>query len=92
MTPCDKKSVVPKSLEERLIGVAGGQGVDIDRGQGGLASRAGEEEQGPPSRARAVVSIPRHGLIRVSSKWPDPGATLRAERGQQQAGPETLHD
>lgn len=53
---------------------------------------AGEEEQGPPSRARAVVSIPRHGLIRVSSKWPDPGATLRAERGQQQAGPETLHD
>ena len=29
MTPCDKKSVVPKSLEERLIGVAGGQGVDL---------------------------------------------------------------
>ena len=43
MTPCDKKSVVPKSLEERLIGVAGGHGVDIDRGQGGLASRGGAE-------------------------------------------------
>lgn len=41
--------------------------------------------------ARAQVSIPQCGLIRVGSTWLDPGATLRAEQGQQ-AGPETLRD
>lgn len=40
---------------------------------------------------RAMVGLPHSGLIRVSSVWLDPGANLRAERGQQ-AGPETLHD
>lgn len=55
MTPCDKKSVVPKSLEEREVNqgsggagrgggkTEGGRGVDIDRGQGGSASRGGAE-------------------------------------------------
>lgn len=33
--------------------------------------------------ARAAIRIPRRGLIRVSSEWLDPGATLRAERGKQ---------
>lgn len=59
---CDKKSVVPKSLEEEVnqgsggAGRAGGEktgGVDIDRGQGGSASRGGaelgERGQRPPS-------------------------------------------